>query len=531
MRFLLLTITVFLCQYVNSRAVDIEKAKSIAEYYFGNKHTISIAEINNDYVVLSKGNNQGFVVVASSSEGITKVIGYSEYGNWDIHTLPPYLVNWFNCLSFSNKQQDLCNWKEITRSVFTTERISISPLLNTKWHQKYPYNKFAPIVEDGNIQSIAGCVAIAASQVVNYWSLDNPESTFYNTPVYNYGSAPVTYSVPAGTKYRWNLIKNEYTGKESEDEENAVANLVYIVGTSAWLQYSATGTGGHINDVIRPFSSQFRLDGRYYVKSSFSQEEWESLLYENLVKQQPLLYGGDSGYGGHAVVIDGYDAELNLFHFNFGWGGDGDGYYTVDDLTGMNGYNYSQSCVCDIFPLERNISIVQETPNVIQNNTKKQFSLKIRNSSTLNVQELHYFIKEISDDDIVINNEDSAVFSYVNEILNNGQLYNINVSITPNVKAGDYYLVLTDEKLRILKQEKISIVGSTEIKEFNCEDQAHMTIRKESGNVLCIETNYPTKVEIFSINGRTIFSNNVDGKISLTLPHGLYVINGEKWFQ
>ena len=530
MRFYLFIIALFFTKLVHSETIDAEKAKRIAEVSFGCNYKYHAVEVNDNYIVFSKGRDCGYVIVNSSWDGSLRIIGYSEYGNWDSQKLPPYLKQWINSHNRYTNHPKTADEKRISQTRSQESRLSIPTLIKTSWHQGKPYNKFSPIVEDGKIQSIAGCVAIAASQIVYYWNKDNPSTTLYDTPVYSYGKAPVTYSVPAGTEYKWNLIKTEYKGEESEDEENAVANLTYIVGTSAWLQYSATGTGGHINDVIKPFSSQFRLSGRYHVKSRFSQSEWESLLYENLDKQQPLLYAGDSGYGGHAVVIDGYDANLNLFHFNFGWGGDGDGYYTVDDLTGMNGYNYSQSCVCDIFPLERNISIAQETPDIIQNNTKAQFSLRIKNSSTLNVQELHYFIKEVSED-IVINNEDSAVFSYRKEILNNGQLYNINVSITPNIKAGDYYLVLTDEKLRILKQDKISIVGSTDIKELNCEDQTHMTIRKESGNVLCIETNYPIKVEIFSINGRTIFSNNVDGKISLTLPHGLYVINGEKWFQ
>ena len=49
-------------------------------------------------------------------------------------------------------------------------------------------------------------------------------------------------------------------------------------------------------------------------------------------------------------MVDGYRASDNLFHFNFGWGGQGDGYYTVDDLTGMNGFNGQQGMTHAIHP-------------------------------------------------------------------------------------------------------------------------------------------------------------------------------------
>ena len=420
----------------------------------------------------------------------------------------------------------------LSRQDKNEERHDIPILLTTKWHQHSPYNDMSPIVVDGNIKSLAGCVAIAAAQIVYYWHKDNPSSTFYDTPTYSYGKAPVTYSVPAGTRYNWELIKDSYTDKNSVNEREAVAQLAYVVGTSAWLQYSATGTGGQINDVIVPFSTQFRLNPRakYCSKSKFSQMDWEQLLYDNLLKNQPILYSGGSGAEGHAVVIDGYDAKSNLFHFNFGWGGEGDGYYTVDDITGMNGYNHSQSCVCDIYPMERNISINQDTPDVLQNGVKTTFQLKIYNNSTLGIKELHYFLIK-SDSEIVINQDESAIFSSLQEIPNNGQLYNITISVTPDVNEGDYYLVLTDENLRILKQDKVAVIGSTDILDVNTEGHHSISILKESGNILCVETKEQTKLEIISLDGRIVFSDYVNGITRLYLPHGLYFINKIKWLQ
>ena len=229
------------------------------------------------------------------------------------------------------------------------ERLSIVPLTSSHWHQKAPYNGLCPVVADGNLKTAAGCVAIAAAQIVYYWRDHNPAATAYDTPTYSSGKAPVTYSVPAGTPYEWELMKDAYTSEDSEESCNAVARLVYIIGTSSWLTYGAT-TGGSIYDVINPLGSQFQMTAQYAIKKNYSQTEWEDLLYNELAQGRPVLYAGTKGNTGHAVVIDGYDAASRLFHFNFGWGGDEDGYYTVDDLTGMDGYSESQKCVYGILP-------------------------------------------------------------------------------------------------------------------------------------------------------------------------------------
>ena len=229
------------------------------------------------------------------------------------------------------------------------ERLSIAPLTTSHWHQKAPYNGLCPVVVDGNLKTDAGCVAIAAAQIIYYWRDYNPAATAYDTPTYPYGKAPVTYSVPAGTPYEWELMKDSYTDDDPEASRDAVARLVYVIGTSAWLTYGAS-TGGSIYDVINPLGSQFQMTAQSAVKKNFSQQDWETLIYQELEKGRPVLYAGRKGGNGHAVVIDGYDATRRLFHFNFGWGGDEDGYYTVDDTTGMDGFSTEQHCIYGIMP-------------------------------------------------------------------------------------------------------------------------------------------------------------------------------------
>jgi hypothetical protein len=50
-----------------------------------------------------------------------------------------------------------------------------------------------------------------------------------------------------------------------------------------------------------------------------------------LDQSRPILYSGRHTSGGHSFVCDGYNAN-GQFHFNWGWGGSQDGYFTMGSL-------------------------------------------------------------------------------------------------------------------------------------------------------------------------------------------------------
>ncbi len=408
------------------------------------------------------------------------------------------------------------------------QRSSIAPLLATHWHQQSPYNDMSPVIEDGNIKTVAGCVAIAASQIVFYWHRDNPEATSYDTPTYDYGKAPVTYSVPAGTPYNWNLIRNVYTNNEPQEERDAVALLVYVVGTSAWLNYGSS-TGGQINDVINPFSSQFRLSGYYARKANYTQAEWEELIYNELAQGRPVLYSGSKNGSGHAVVIDGYDAQQQLFHFNFGYGGSGDGYYTVNDVTGMDGYCDGQSCVYGIAPQQRNIDITIEGTELLTQYTKTPLNISITNKSTLPIDGLKLYISE---DNTSLADED-ALAQYAGVIANDEQTTNITLYVTPAVTGSMCVLRLTDKDGNILASQSVNIspssgIDSPFVNTGTKDDYNALNVTPvQNGLKICSEA--PVAVKIYAISGVLHSEIFVNGEVEVRLPKGLYLVDGKKF--
>lgn len=65
----------------------------------------------------------------------------------------------------------------------------------------------------------------------------------------------------------------------------------------------------------------------------FSDEEWMTMLYNELAAHRPVLYSGvDTVYGGHAFVIDGIQHDGKV-HVNWGFDGVGDGYFDIANLS------------------------------------------------------------------------------------------------------------------------------------------------------------------------------------------------------
>jgi Peptidase C10 family/Secretion system C-terminal sorting domain len=91
---------------------------------------------------------------------------------------------------------------------------------------------------------------------------------------------------------------------------------------------------------------------------SIAESTWISMLQAELTAGRPMLYEGTGTEGGHCWVCDGWETTSDMFHFNWGWSGASNGYYTVDNLAppalgaggGGGNFNYDQGVVMGIVP-------------------------------------------------------------------------------------------------------------------------------------------------------------------------------------
>lgn len=361
---------------VPSDAITIEKAEALAARLLGTD-ALFVARQDSAFCVFTPADSVGFAVIAMHPRsGDREVLAFSRDGRWDDSQLPPPVSLWLQragrtlSVHIGTRQIDDKHDKQKDTAVVIITREDVEPLLTCHWHQRSPYNDLSPIITDGQIKSVAGCVAIAAAQITYYWRRDNPPSTLKDTPTYNYSTAPVTMSIPKGTANNWELMLDSYSGVTDSAARAAAAQLCYVLGTTSYLNY-ASSTSGNINTAASAMYSQYRLLSSYASKNKYTQQEWVDLLYSDLVKEYPVLCSGDGPSGGHAFVLDGYDSGTNLFHFNFGWGGTADGYYPLDGSEDdMGGFYQNQSVIYNIHPsdgdtttgIEEQMSSVYETP-------------------------------------------------------------------------------------------------------------------------------------------------------------------------
>lgn len=415
-------------------AIDRAEARVVAQAL------VDIADTTSDdvpwapYYIFSRGAGKGFVIV-SGDDATAPIVGYTEYGDYVEGQIPQPLQNMLNAWAEKvNKLQETA--PQQPREAVSAEKVrrrlavaayksswqDVPVLMATHWNQGYPYNLLAPHRTDNNNQALTGCLATAASQIIYYYRKDNPSALLYDTPTYGYGGAPVTVSLPKGTPIRYDLMK--LSGGGTAKQDSAVAVLMYAAGTSSWLTYGAgdgTATSGQTSTMGDAIRGQFNLNNDYCGKWNYSQQGWETLVYNNLASGRPMLYSGaNDTQGGHAVVLDGYQASTGLYHFNFGWGGQGDGYFTVDDETGMNGFNSSQAMLANITPKNQNFSARLIVPT-LYDRTESTIKAMVNNDATLAQQKFYIYCTFTStqpttptakDETTVVAPGDSALVSF-----------------------------------------------------------------------------------------------------------------------
>lgn len=305
------------------------------------------------YYIFSKGNGNGFVI-ASADNRFVPILAHSEKGTFEsVEKMPDPLKE---LLKEYDKTLTLIksgDTKALNMEDTPKRRDEIIPLLEFWWGQDYPLNKKCPVIE--NELAPVGCVATAMAMIMAYHKYPEQGSGFisYTNP---YDKAIISYDFE-NANFNFSKMQPYYIGDEEEDEIEAAAELCFAAGASVKSEYRPTGTGADL--AATPFSTYFNYPSEGLAllsRSYFTPGEWEDLVYDELKNGRPVLYrgGGKVGTGGHAFVIDGYEEETGLFHINWGWYGDADGYYNLNILrptesgTGSNGddvYSIDQQIV------------------------------------------------------------------------------------------------------------------------------------------------------------------------------------------
>lgn len=232
---------------------------------------------------------------------------------------------------------------------------NIPALCQSRWGQDAPYNNMCPTATDGT-RTLTGCAATSTAQVLYYHRAPGHGSGSHTIYYPANNTSGVKISVDFGeSSYDWNAMLDSYASGYSSEEGDAVALIMRDLGVAFDMEYGSDAEGGsgalHSTVAVglqRYFGIQ---DAKYVVRADYSEEEWMRIVYDQINRQQPIVYGGfDRSMGGHSFVLDGYDAQGNV-HVNWGWDGSYDGYYDIAILD-PSGYRFenNQEAVINILP-------------------------------------------------------------------------------------------------------------------------------------------------------------------------------------
>lgn len=376
-KLLSLVIALFLATNVMGGIVQPNDAATVARNFMYERFvkqglSLSVDEVQPQLVQVRESNgqpsfyvfnigNDGWVIV-SGDDIYTPIIGFATTGKFPEGQLEKnfssFLQDYVDQIDFgrsnrSSATQEIADrWSQYTtlsspRAVLEGER-DVEPLLTNLWNQDFPYNAYCPEDAAGSGGHVyAGCVATAMSMIMHYYRYPEVGTGSHSYYCAGYGTQTANFG---DTHYDWDAMQNSINGNMGESV-NAIAELQYHCGVAVNMMYGNDGSGAYSQDVPAAIKSYFGYSSTaaYVQKMNYTATVWENMITTQLDAAKPFYYSGQSSEGGHAFGLDGYQVTGSgkLYHFNFGWSGSGNGFFT---LTDVGGYSSQQGMLKNFFP-------------------------------------------------------------------------------------------------------------------------------------------------------------------------------------
>lgn len=311
------------------------------------------------YYVFNIGDKQGYVIVSGDYKCLP-ILAYSEQGEFNDALTPVNMKEWLG--GYANQIRHVSvttktalpeiqqKWNALLTGTMPLKNTNEVLMQTASWNQHAPYNNLCPE------QSVSGCGATAMAIVMKYhlW----PQ---YGKGTANYVSKTNQYHLSAdfNVEYDWKNMPNTYFDAfnapiYTQEESQTVSELMQHCGISIFTDYTKNNsTYAALDDVknalINNFDYSYGVEvlQRSVVSSS---SQWEYDLRSELDNDSPVIYRGAKSNGdGHAFVCDGYND--NFYHFNWGWGGLYNGWFTLSVLApGNDDYSFEQFMMTRIRP-------------------------------------------------------------------------------------------------------------------------------------------------------------------------------------
>lgn len=349
--------------------VDSTSARHIAQDFFQQQIRHKGEDLNASAVIRANTNeaayyifnyNNSFVII-SGSDATAPILAYSDQGAFNNATAPEavklILQQYAEQIGFA--EEDAREYvghsseTERVRLANSNRDIVVQPFIQSNWGQGEFYNDQCP--EDAAAESghaAAGCIAVAMAQVLRYWQYPINGFGVHSYTAGNYGTQYADFS---NSCYYYNQMPGELTQHSSLREIEAVSSLIYHCGVGVEMNYGTNNSSafptGSAPSAVHALNNYFGYGHVHHInQSQLTDHVWKDTLKHQLDRGNPIILTGIGDNGWHTFICDGYDTE-GLFHINWGWNGNYNGYYALNALT-PDGHYYHNSvnAIIDLYP-------------------------------------------------------------------------------------------------------------------------------------------------------------------------------------
>ena len=356
-----------------NRQTNNGKTIVVETSYISTKKDVNSSVLYTNFYVFNIVDGEGFIII-SADDNVEPILGYSFEKDFEIEKIPSQVANWLEDYSeqigivIENKMSSkLANtkWNNLLSNIIIKEKTLptvVKPLLKTTWNQDPYYNDLCPTTN--NVRTVTGCVATAMAQAMKYWNYPatGTGSNSYSSKTLGLQSS-ANFST---TTYNWVNMPNNINSANSE-----IAKLMYHCGVAINMNYGTAASGGSSAYLYGSnpsaeyaLKNYFRYPStlKFVDKTNYSTDAlWLDVLKTELIAARVIIYQGfsstASNASGHCFVADGFDIN-NFIHFNWGWGGSYNGYFSVASLIpsgsgtggGAGNYTFKQGALIGLKP-------------------------------------------------------------------------------------------------------------------------------------------------------------------------------------
>ena len=314
---------------VFSQEVDEKTASVVAERFFLKNYGHK-ASVENVIVKQYKGHesiyycnlDRGGWVAVPANRNLNPVVAHSDEGSVDLNNAPQVFLDWMEQYEFVAdvamqekwyKEDRHKKWDELLSDDFDEQNvlksyINYTQLISTRWGQSKTNDSSSPHCPGYNVllpnegcsecdgKALAGCVAVAIGQIMNYWGYSNGSYSDFDW---------------------WNMTNYLYYANPNFDKESAaISYLLKRIGETVSMDYGCEESDANMSaadEALEFFGYKDNMSRK--LKATHTYNAWVNILKTEIQAERPLLYSA----GDHVFVCDGYNSENDNFHFNLGW--------------------------------------------------------------------------------------------------------------------------------------------------------------------------------------------------------------------